>query len=66
MIVLKAQAGNIAIMELAPGADKAEALRKFRELHPEFIEDYEGEFELPGSSANRDRWTLKEGKIIEL
>lgn len=66
MIIFKHVDNSIAIMELAPGADKDEAIRKFHIAHPgEYIEQYEGKFKLPESRANRDAWTFNGKTVVE-
>lgn len=65
MIVLKAKDGSIAIMELAPGADKEDAIRKLKEAHPGvYVEHHEGNFKVPESRENRDAWTFSNGRIL--
>lgn len=64
MIILKSKSGNIAIMELAPGADKDEAIRKFQECHPEFIEHFEDDIKLPDNRLFRDAWKLNARREI--
>ncbi len=64
-ILLKGKDGSVAIMSLAEGADKEEAVRKFKESHPdEYIDHFEFEGELPESREFRDAWTLIGGKIV--
>ena len=66
MIILKHIDGSIAIMELAPGADKEDAIRKFKLAHPGlYNEHYEGNFKLPQSREHRDKWKFFNGKIQE-
>ncbi len=66
MIVFKGKDGTVAFMILAPGADKAEAVRKFEEAHPEgqYIENFEFNGKLPASREFRDAWTLKGNAIV--
>ncbi len=65
MIVLKGIDDSVAIMELAPGADKEEAIRKFRECHPKgFYPEYHEDIELPSSRVFRDAWKLSGNKVI--
>ena len=65
-IVLKGVDGSIAIMTLAPGADKEEAMRKFHESHPnEYLKEhveYEGKF--PSDREFRDAWTIASNRIV--
>jgi len=65
-IIFKGHDGSIAIMELAPGADKEDALRKFHEAHPgQYGDHIEGNIKLPESREFRDAWTISEkGSII--
>lgn len=52
-------------MELAPNADKEEAIRKFKETHEGFYTDHiEGDFKFPKSREDRDAWTLVGNKIV--
>ena len=63
-IVLKAVDGSVAIMELAPEADKDEAIRKFKECHPgRYISCHEN-IAIPEDRTHRDAWVLKRNKII--
>lgn len=66
MIIHKGKDGSIAIMILAPGADKVEAIEKFKNAHPDgfYTEHYEGEFKLPEDRLFRDAWTLKNNKVV--
>lgn len=65
MIILKHIDGSIAIMELAPGADKEDAVRKFKEAHPDvYIECHDGNFKLPDSREHRDAWTFSNNRVI--
>lgn len=65
MIVLKRNDGHVAIMTVVrPETDLVEdAIRKFKEQHPEFIEHYEYEGELPDRQF-RDAWEFKNNKIV--
>ncbi len=64
MIILKHKDGSIAVMELAPGADKEDAIKKFKAQHPGvYIEHYEGNFKLPESREHRDAWTFSNNRI---
>ncbi len=65
MIILKHIDGSIAIMQLAPGADKEEAVRKFKEAHPDvYVEHHEGDYKLPDSREHRDAWTFSNNRVI--
>ncbi len=64
MILLKSKDGSVAVMNLVDGADKLESIRKFQELHPEYVDYYEGDLELPKSRDFRDAWVLKDNKIL--
>ena len=64
-ILFKGRDGSIAIMTVAPGADKDEAIRKFKECHPgHYLEHFEGDIELPQDRTFRDAWTLSNGKVV--
>ncbi len=64
MIILKHIDGSIAIMELAPGADKDDAIRKFKEAHPGlYNEHHEGNFKVPDNREHRDAWTFSNNRI---
>ena len=64
MIILKREDGTVAIMTLAPGADKEEAVRKFKESHPdEFIDHFEYTGKLPTRDF-RDAWSFKNNKVV--
>lgn len=62
-IILKNKDGNVAIMTLAPGADKNEAIKKFNEFHPDYCEAGENLL-VPNSRQFRDAWTLKGNKVV--
>lgn len=64
-ILLKAADGSIALMSLAEGADKEEAVRKFKESHPDenFGDYFEFQGELPLSREFRDAW-IHNGKDV--
>ena len=64
MILLRSNKGEIAIMNVVEGADKDDAILKFMEQHPEFIDYYEGNFELPADRKFRDAWELRNNKVI--
>lgn len=64
MIILKTKTGEIAVMNVVDGADKTDAILKFMEQHPEFIDYYEGDFELPADRTFRDAWEIKNNKIL--
>ncbi len=65
MIILKHIDGSIAIMELAPGADKDDAIKKFKEAHAGmYVEHHEGVFALPKSREHRDAWTFSNNRVI--
>lgn len=58
-ILHKHKDGSIAIMVLAPGADKEEAIRKFKEAHPgEYVDHFEHDGEMPTDRKFRDAWTV--------
>jgi len=66
-IILKAKDGSIAVMSLVEGADKKEAIKKFKEMHVEDM--YEEQFELkedklPKSREFRDAWTVNGSNIV--
>ncbi len=57
-ILFKGMDGSVAIMTLAPGADKSEAVRKFKEAHPDtYIDHFEFNGKLP-SREFRDAWSV--------
>ena len=64
-IVIKGVDGSVAIMTLAPGADKEDAIRKFKEAHEGLYTDH---FEAPVRALPdrqfRDAWTYNGDKII--
>lgn len=63
-ILLKGKDGSVAIMTLAKGADKEEAVRKFKECHPDMYGDYFEFFgKLPSDRKFRDAW-IHNGKGI--
>ena len=65
-IILKAKDGSIAVMTLVEGADKKEAIRKFKEMHVEDMYEEHGEVEadkLPKSREFRDAWTVNRSRI---
>ena len=66
-ILLKGKDGSVAIMTLVDGADKEEAVRKFKEAHPkDFYSDYfEYKEELPKNREFRDAWVCdKKNNIV--
>ncbi len=66
-IILKGRDGSVSIMTLVEGADKEEAIRKFKEAHAEgmYTDAFEmEEIEMPPSREFRDAWTLQGGKIV--
>lgn len=64
-IIFKGKDNSIAIMILAPNADKEDAIKKFKDAHPDFYDDYfEGEFEFPESRIFRDAWRLSRNKVV--
>lgn len=64
MIYLKHKDGSIAIMTLAPGADKEETIQKFQDSHPEYEKCLEGNLNPPKNRIFRDAWTIQNNKII--
>ena len=64
-IVLKAKDGSVAIMTLVEGADKDEAIRKFKESHPDenYGQEFEFEGKLPLDREFRDAWVVSGNKI---
>lgn len=62
MIIFKSKTGEIAIMTVV--SDKDSAVLNFLEQHPEFVDWYEGNFELPTDRKFRDAWTLSNNKIV--
>ena len=64
-IVFRGIDGSVAIMTLAPNADKADAIKKFQLAHPGQYEEtvYEN-LDVPTDRSNRDNWKLKQGKIV--
>lgn len=58
-VLIKGQDGSVAIMTLAPGADKDEAVKKFKDSHPDgnYGDYFEFEGNLPSSREFRDAWT---------
>lgn len=64
-IILKSKEGNIAIMTLVGDSDKEEAIKKFKESHPDLYTDYyEYDGELPTNRDFRDAWTFKNNKVV--
>lgn len=65
-IVLKGKDGSVAIMTLTEGADKTNAIRKFKESHDKgfYVDHIEFEGDLPLDREFRDAWTLKGSKIV--
>lgn len=63
-IILKGNDNSVAIMELAPGADKEKAIKQFKECHPGMYGDYFEDIEIPTDRTFRDAWTLSQGKIV--
>jgi len=66
-IILKAKDGSIAVMSLIEGADKKEAIRKFKEMHVEDMYEEHCEVEadkLPKSREFRDAWTVSGNNIV--
>lgn len=51
-------------MNVVDGADKTDAITKFMEQHPEFIDYYEGDYILPADRKFRDAWELKDNKVV--
>lgn len=65
MIYFKGIDNSVAIMELAPEADKADAIQKFMNCHQGFYKEYfEGDIEVPSDRQFRDAWKLQQGKIV--
>jgi hypothetical protein len=64
IIFNRIEGSGIAIMSVVEGADKDDAIRKFRECHPgEYLEEYFENLEIPLDRSNRDNWKLIEGEI---
>ena len=65
-IVFNGIDGTVAIMTLAPGADKLDAIKKFHEAHPgKYADEHFENVTLPKDRTNRDRWTMnKAGRIV--
>ena len=63
-IILKSKKGNIAIMNVIDEVGIQEAIKKFQDCHPEFIDYFLDNIELPASRLFRDAWTLKNGKVV--
>jgi len=64
-IFFKGKDNSVAIMELAPGADKMDAIKKFQAAHAGFYEEYfEEDIEVPEDRTFRDAWKLQGSKII--
>lgn len=65
-ILLKAADGSVAIMSLAEGADKAEAVRKFKESHSDenYGDFFEFQGKLPLSREFRDAWVVKGKDVV--
>ncbi len=64
MIILKADDGSIAVMTIVEGADKDEAIKKFKDAHPDknyTVEQFKGK--LPDREF-RDAWTISGNKIV--
>lgn len=61
-IAIKMADGTVAIMNVLPGADKNECLRKFKELHVgQYVKHEEvNTNELPIDRSQRDKWYLDE------
>lgn len=64
-VILKAKDGSVAVMALAPGADKEDAIRKFKDAHPGMYTDHFeiDDKELPVDREFRDAWTVSGNKI---
>lgn len=64
-ITLRGQDGSVAIMELASGADKDEAIRKLNDCHADKqYEHVDGSFDVPESREFRDAWKMERNKIV--
>lgn len=64
MICFKGIDGSVAIMELAPGANKDEAIQKFRDSQPEgFYPEYREDVKLPKDRQFRDAWVMQRGEV---
>lgn len=65
-ILIKGKDGSVAIMSLVEGADKDEAVKKFKDSHPEgnYGDYFEFEGKLPLNREFRDAWTLNGSKIV--
>lgn len=64
-IVFRGKDSSVAIMTLAPGADRKETVQKFLDAHQGvYVDhfDYDGEF--PSDRELRDAWTISGNKIV--
>lgn len=63
-IVLKGKDGSVAIMVLAPGADEADAIKKFHGCHPGmYHKEYVKDVNVPSDRQYRDAWTLNGNSV---
>lgn len=65
-ILLKGKDGSIAVMTLAEGADKEDAVEKFKDSHPKgfYVDYFEFEGEIPLNREFRDAWTHSGNNIV--
>jgi len=64
-IYFKGKDGSVAIMTLAPEANKEEAISRFLGAHGGFYIDYlEAEIDVPKDRSFRDAWTISHGNIV--
>lgn len=65
MIILKGKDGSVAVMTLAPGANEADALKKFHECHPGlYLKKGVKNVELPEDRQFRDAWVHSGDKVV--
>lgn len=64
MIIFKGKDNSVAIMELAPGANRTDAVEKFIAGHGGFYKEIGDDLELPKSREYRDAWVIKRNKIV--
>jgi len=62
-IILRTKDGHVAIMNLTDGSDKNDAIQKFQEQHPEFIEHFEVDAVKLPDRTYRDAWEFKRNKL---
>lgn len=63
-IVIRGRDGSVAIMTLAEGADKEDALKKFKDQHPGMYDDHFEVDAVPLDREFRDAWTCNGKSIV--